>query len=390
MEVTQKWINEDGIFFPIPGNTVLHQTPGKGIFQLYQSKNPSDKRLGLVKISDKFEFDFKVYELGYKDTIDQICMVWNSDLYVDSNKNLGVIFNGLKGTSKTISAKQLCNQLDIPVIVIPDNIDGMVEFLQSLCFECVVFIDEAEKTFKKGEDDEVLVKLIDGVYNKTRKLYILTTNRLDVNENLLGRPGRIRYIKQFGNLNEEAVREYVKDNLIDQSKVDHVIQIVDLLEISTIDILKCIVEEVNIVGEISENSSLNIPKARYVFDVLEFSSDFSDQKITELCDFLSTCPDGKSVFDWLDDPCTVEVSEGKVYEGDNRSYIYDTWQGYLEKIAAPFSSIWKGCELTGGVVLDDVDRNGFFKVKDRWGDEVLYKILRRRDAPSLYKGNLVY
>ena len=88
--------------------------------------------------------------------------------------------------------------MGLPVIVISKPMDGMLEFIQSLCFESVILIDEAEKTFY--DDREVLLKMIDGVYNSKRKLYILTTNKLTVDENLLGRPGRIRYIKEFNNL----------------------------------------------------------------------------------------------------------------------------------------------------------------------------------------------
>lgn len=100
----------------------------------------------------------------------------------------------------------------------------MVSFIQQLDFECIVLIDEAEKTFKRGESDEVLLKLIDGVYNRSRKLYILTTNTLNVNENLLGRPGRIRYIKQFGNLSEKAINEYLDDNLKIPEERENILQ----------------------------------------------------------------------------------------------------------------------------------------------------------------------
>ncbi len=62
----------------------------------------------------------------------------------------------------------------------------MLEFIQSLCFEAIILIDEAEKTF--DEEEDVLLKMIDGVYNSKRKLYILTTNELNIDENLLGRP----------------------------------------------------------------------------------------------------------------------------------------------------------------------------------------------------------
>ena len=54
---------------------------------------------------------------------------------------------------------------------------------------------------------------IDGVYNACRRLYILTTNQLTLNDNLLGRPGRIRYRFEFSNLLPEAIEEYLKDNL---------------------------------------------------------------------------------------------------------------------------------------------------------------------------------
>ena len=94
----QKWINEGGIFFPISGDTVIHKTPGPGIFKVTQSPNPMDARLGLVKVCNKFEFNFKIYKLGAESISEKIKTVWNSDLFVNNNRSLGVIFNGLKGT----------------------------------------------------------------------------------------------------------------------------------------------------------------------------------------------------------------------------------------------------------------------------------------------------
>ena len=385
-DLAQKWVNESGIFYPIPGETTLHQTPGGGVFQLFKNSNPADGRIGLVKLCDSFEFDFKIYDLGYSEVIDTIIATWESDLYIKNKKNLGAIFNGIKGTSKTISAKLLCNKLGIPVIIVQENLEGMISFLQSLCFECVIFIDEAEKIFKKGEDDEVLVKLIDGVYNKTRKLYLLTTNKLDINENLLGRPGRIRYIKQFGNLTENVIKEYINDNLIDKSKSDLIIRTIDLLEISTIDILKCIVEEVNIHGTISETNCLNIPKAKYVYDVIRFSN-VSKDKEEEIRDFFRIHQDKVSV-SWLDDICDMPDKEEET--STNEDYIYTKFNGWDERVTSQFNSLWKNSEVSTGVVVDDLDNEGFFRVNTTWGEEYLYKVLRKRDAPSLYRGSLVF
>ena len=264
----QKWINDGGILYPIPGYASLLTSPGNGIFRIYE--HPQTKRLGLEKIDDIFRFDFKIYDLDCENIISKIIKTWTSDLFRESNKNLGVIFNGIKGTGKTIAAKLLCNRIGLPVIVISKLVDGMLEFIQSLHFEGIILIDEAEKTFR--EEQEVLLKMIDGVYNDMRKLYILTTNKLSVDENLLGRPGRIRYIKEFSNLPAKSVNDVIDDNLKDISLKEEVLKVVDSLEISTIDILKAIIDECNIMGTVPSDSTLNIPKAKYRMQIISFDN----------------------------------------------------------------------------------------------------------------------
>ena len=96
----QKWINENGIYYPISGNVVIHTTPGPGIWQVYQSPDPRDPRLGLNFIDNKFNFDFKVYETGGRKIIDRVKKLWNSEEYEETGKNLGVILNGTKGTGE--------------------------------------------------------------------------------------------------------------------------------------------------------------------------------------------------------------------------------------------------------------------------------------------------
>lgn len=190
-------------------------------------------------------------------------------MFQKSGKNLGVIFNGLKGTGKTIAAKQLCNRLGLPTIVVSKPVDGLLEFIQALNFEAAVLIDEAEKTF--DEESEILLKMIDGVYNNRRKLYILTTNELTLDDNLIGRPGRIRYVKQFGNLELDVINEVITDTLEDKSLADGLIRLVNSLEISTIDILKSIIEECNITGRIPDPNLFNVPLSNLKLRLLRFS-----------------------------------------------------------------------------------------------------------------------
>ena len=385
MELNQKWVKENGVFYPIPGDTTLHQTPGTGVFQIYEEKSMGGSRLGLRKMADEFTFNFKIYDLGADDIMRKIDLTWNSDVFVDGKKNLGVIFNGLKGTGKTIASKILSNRMKMPVVIVPAAFDGLLGFIQSLCFECTILIDEAEKTFK--EDGDVLLKMIDGVYNESRKLYIMTTNRLSIDENLLGRPGRVRYIKQFGNLTAKAVGDYIKDNLRDQSKKEQILDVVDILEISTIDILKAIVDEVNIHGAITENSLLNIPKASYKIDVVRFD-DVPKERFNELKDFIKGHVGlHGSVQAWLNKPWTDSDGEKR----SNRAQIDDRFDAdcYEVQVASRYPMLMQNQDTRIGVVLEQPDADGFFIVNNPWNDkEELCCVLNYHDAPSLYRGGL--
>ncbi|MBO7630596.1 MAG: AAA family ATPase [Bacteroidales bacterium] len=385
MEIKQKWILENGVFYPIPGDTTLHISPGVGVFQIYENRSMNGSRLGLVHVADSFQFNFKIYDLGLDDVMKKIDTTWNSDSFVEGQKNLGVIFNGLKGTGKTIAAKVLSNKMGIPVVIVDAPYPGLQNFIQSLAFECVVLIDEAEKTFK--EDGEVLLKMIDGVYNEKRKLYLLTTNNLYIDSNLLGRPGRIRYIKQFGNLTTNAVNEYIKDNLKDMSKRDVVLKTVDTLEISTIDILKAIVDEVNIHGDVGEHSLLNIPKARYKIDIIKFSGMDLKRRDELNAFFNKSVPANMSLKEWLDKKWRVE--DGEVENNQDmldEKFDMDSWR---MQIATNSSILYKGLNTNAGEIIEDVDAHGFFVVADTYNDtDCLCRVLNYHNDPSLYRGEL--
>ena len=391
MELTrQKWVNEGGIYFPISGDTVLLKTPGKGVFNVVKSQNPMDARLGLQRIGDAFEFNFKIYELGCEEMLQTIRKTWESEVFVKSEKNLGVIFNGLKGTGKTLSAKLLCNALDLPVVIVQYPYEGLVNFLQSLCFECVVFIDEAEKTFKKGEDDDVLLRLIDGVYNQTRKLYILTTNQLTLNDNLLGRPGRIRYRFEFSNLMPKAVKDYLDDNLLpeyaDQRK--KILEQVDLLEISTIDILKALVDEVNIHGCLPESQCLNIPTAKHAFEILEFYCISELDKHKEVKAFIDKHmkeDEATTISEWLHKPQKTNKKK------TNEDLLEDKFDSvYIATLNSHSPSLGRETSTSRGIIETEPNTDGYFLLRDRYEDSAhLCLMLRKKNNPSLYRGMLV-
>ena len=306
-----------------------------------------------------------------------------------------------------MSAKLLCNELNMPVVIVDSDFDGRIlEFIQNLDYECVVLIDEAEKTFKDERDNsEILLKLIDGIYNRSRKLYILTTNKLTINENLLGRPGRIRYIQEFNNLDPKLISLYLDDNLKDKEKKQYVTEVVDLLEISTIDILKNIVDEVNLFGEIPEDSPMNIPRGKYVFDILKLWGCTEDD-IPDVKKFLDKYKtSGKSLYEWLynraddeDLPEEYKDTEDNYYNyellrnsfGFVKSCTYST----MDKLSTKYSTMWKDCDTSIGRVLTEPDafhKEGgdynFMLIEGKYDKEVyLCVVLKQRKSPTLYHG----
>lgn len=380
----QKWINDGGILYPIPGYASLLSSPGNGIFRIYEQ--PQTKRLGLEKIDDTFRFDFKIYDLECEDIMSKVIKTWTSDLFRESNKNLGVIFNGLKGTGKTIAAKLLCNRIGLPVIVISKPVDSMLEFIQSLHFESIILIDEAEKTFR--EEQEVLLKMIDGVYNDMRKLYILTTNKLSIDENLLGRPGRIRYIKEFSNLSAKAVNDVIDDNLKDASLKEEVLKVVDSLEISTIDILKAIIDECNIMGVVPSDSTLNIPKAKYKMQIISFDN-LDLESHQEVKDYIKGhLTYNETVADWLKRVIGTDESKKKLKK--NMDLIDEMFDCNVDIGWQATSSIvtYIGKRIGHRIVVTEPDRYGFFTVETDWNNTELCCLCNEIDVPSLYRGNL--
>lgn len=235
-----KWIENGSSFTRTEGTIMTMPIIPPGIYEAqFSMMGPS-----LHKIGDKFEFPYKLYDLQNN------FLMHLKKTYDSTTGNLGILFNGTRGTGKTVTAKQFANMLNLPIIIVKsmgDNNSTLMSYFASFNFDCIFFFDEFEKQFDDG--DCSILQFMDGVFSSNcRRVFLLTTNSLKINENLLSRPSRIRYVREFGNLEESVVREYLEDNLKDQECIEDVIAYVDTLTISTIDILKTIVEEINIHG----------------------------------------------------------------------------------------------------------------------------------------------
>jgi len=175
---------------------------------------------------------------------------------IETDKNVGALFSGKKGLGKSLTIRLIVEKMVTikPVIVI----DKYVKFLPSVLSnikDCVIVLDEFEKMFKKGSDDsdgmtpqESLLSILDGTKSLSHNLYLLSVNDVfSLDENLISRPGRIRYHFRYENISEDSVRAYCKDNLIEErwKDIEDVVQIMKGSSVQSLDIVQSIVKEMN-------------------------------------------------------------------------------------------------------------------------------------------------
>ena len=273
----QIWLQDGNVFSQGSATTVSHpEGLPKGIYEVKVSMTG----FYLSKIAESFTFDYKLYGLNQK-FIDYVLKT-----YENTTGNLGVLLDGIKGTGKTVVAKELCNRLQLPVVLVQsmgsDTNSKLIKYLStSIDFDCIFFFDEYEKEFKNSSD---VLSFMDGTYNSIyRKVFLLTTNELNVDPNLLGRPSRIRYKKSFSNLSEEVTREILNDILEDKTAIEKVIELTHSMNIITIDLIKAIATEINIHGvEALPNikETFNIEFSRFTYLYREVQIRHCDLKFT--------------------------------------------------------------------------------------------------------------
>jgi hypothetical protein len=224
----------------------LSKINGSGIFQEIPNGiwEPYSTMMGtfLGKQGDSFEFPHKIYGIEH-DFIQHVIRTYDS-----SDKNVGVLMNGLKGAGKTVTAKTLANMCGLPIILVnAGNIEILNYFddvQQPLCF----FFDEFEKIMNHEDAKAVapLLSFVDGTSSSNKHLMLFTSNESKISPYFLDRPGRIRYIKQYGSLKPETIKEIIDDMLLYPEFRKDIIEWVVYFKILTIDMLVSIIKEVNI------------------------------------------------------------------------------------------------------------------------------------------------
>lgn len=356
----------------------------------------------ITKTADEFTFNYKIYDLE-TDFINHVITAFNN-----CESNLGVLMYGTRGSGKSASAKIICNKINLPIFVIKPVQDmstsNLIDYISTFNFDCVFLFDEFEKNFSK--EDSSILSIMDGVYtSKYRRLFILTTNNLSVNENLLSRPSRIRYLKEFGNLSLDAINNYLDDNLSKENyeHKDEIISYIDTLEISTIDILKCIVDEIRIFGYdefIKSKKFFNTKTNSYnyyiryeVFDIDDESDkkDFDNYSISKFVEEIKSLKlhPKPNKFDYeTEDEFVKAMTNWKSNYGPTRS-INTYSVSNIEKrwdLFKPNEEFWP---TDSRVIKIDKENNVIVSIDDN--NEIYFMYIDNpTSAPSLYKTPIDY
>ena len=231
---------------------------------------------------------------------------------------------------------------------------------------------------------------MDGVYTSPyRRVFLLTTNKTNINENMISRPSRIRYMKEFGNLELEVVKEYLDDNLQDLSRKTELLAYLDMLTFSTIDVLKSIVEEVNILGFdefMRSKKDFNVKLAKYEYQamVIHLGRHVPDdsKKLAELLkDFAPLAEVYKEYYSIPDEVFRTKIHplRQKWNVGIEKKYLYD--QCKLDTLKAGDHFGYYSSEKVSYIDTE----NGIVVTRDHDDSEmIVYFVLNPRAQASLY------
>ena len=199
----------------------------------------------------------------------------------ETKDNFGVLLSGGKGLGKSLTVRLIVEKLkaNCPIIIIDMFSPDLANFLSNIK-NAIIIMDEFDKFMKgtparitdEGEEipsemtkQEALLSVLDGVGNKLNNLYLLTCNSTNnIDTNLISRPGRIKYHYKFTSISDTAIRSYCKDNLDDKSQVEPVVKALSKFLYVSFDIVRAVVEELNLFDVSVENALtyLNVAKTK--------------------------------------------------------------------------------------------------------------------------------
>lgn len=166
--------------------------------------------------------------------------------FKERDNNLGALFSGLKGNSKTVTCNYICQKAeDIPTVLITEPFTGekFKSYISSLD-NYIIFFDEFEKVYDTIELQNELLTILDGAVGG-KKLFLFTSNSEKISTYLKNRPNRIFYHYKYYNLEEHIVDEILEKELTAKEFEQEIRDILIVLGSVSYDVLLNLIDEVN-------------------------------------------------------------------------------------------------------------------------------------------------
>ena len=175
-----------------------------------------------------------------------------------SKLSTGVMLSGIKGTGKTVMAKVIAKNSNLPIIVVDEDYPtGRInDFFRKFETPVTIIFDEVDKHW----DTENLLGWLDGVQTNAKKLVLFTCNNEDrVNDYLKDRCSRVRYIRHFeANDNTRFLREILRDKGIAEDNIENTYTfIVNNFGLLSIDNILSFIDEKLLFPELSNEEIFN-------------------------------------------------------------------------------------------------------------------------------------
>lgn len=225
----------------------------------------------------KLNLPDKVYELS-EDKLFKTRILNN---FNNNDKSVGVMLAGTKGTGKSILAKVIAKESNLPIIIVDSQYPArrLVTFFKQFTTPVCVIFDEIEKNF----DTESMLDFLDGVEKTTKKLVLMTCNELHrVSEYLQDRCSRVRYVRKYSPTDNLAFLPM----LIEDKQIKNAEEVEDFIKnkfrLPSIDNINAFLNEVKEL----EDENINLEEIiKYMnINIIESSSSSNTNDTEDTCE----------------------------------------------------------------------------------------------------------